>query len=74
VDLATIQPADLQRALDEPTSQLRGDAADRVDQALRDMHSCRKECITYANTYAPNGILTRDSRDVAMLLQRLSTL
>jgi len=25
-------------------------------------------------TYALNGILTRDSRDVAMLLQRLSTL
>jgi len=34
---------------------------------------CRKECITYANTYALNGILTRDSSDVAMLLQRLST-
>jgi len=27
---------------------------------LADTRICRKECITYAHTYALNGILTRD--------------
>ena len=34
----------------------------------------RKECITYAHTYALDGILTRDLRDIAMLLQPLPAL
>jgi hypothetical protein len=52
----------------------RGVAAAMFGHTGLGMLICRKECITYANTYALNGILARDSRDVAMLLQRLSTL